>query len=374
MPDRTVYLLETGLSSELPGLAPRAVGASFPFWGTHALLDFAFTALRPAGGDPPWLVCDSRDRQPVQQAGARWGRAAFRQRDAEDAFTELKRLAASERASTVVVSTLSYAAFLEPGVVDAAADIGTGRRLRVDGTELPVYVLPRESFLKAVDDAARQPAEAGGSLRGFAAAFLPERFREHLEARGRVFFTDSLMQLWDAHHFLRESSGGNKTTRYVEPLEAAAQPQGEAHIAATGDVRDSLIAAGAHVDGTVVDSFLFPGVIVRRGAEVRQCVLMSGTRVGADAKVSNTLALPAAQELGGETESVGAGAEVGDTRNVMNTRNDDYPKQIARGITVLGMNVAVPAGMEVGSACYLGPGSSSILKNMKKLARGASIR
>jgi hypothetical protein len=101
---------------------------------------------------------------------------------------------------------------------------------------------------------------------------------------------------------------------------------------------------------------------------------MSGTRVGADARVSNTLALPQQAEIGGDAETIGAGALVGDDRNAAHTRNDDFPRQIARGVTVIGMNAAIPGGMEVGSGCYVGPGVSAVLRNMKKLARGASVR
>jgi carbonic anhydrase/acetyltransferase-like protein (isoleucine patch superfamily) len=374
MPDRAVYLLEAGLSADLPGVTPRAVGASFPFWGTHTLFDFAFAALRGSSSEQCWLVCDSRDRPLAVQAAGRWGRAAVRQKDAEDGLAELRRLAASERAPWVIVSSLSYAAHLEPGWAEGAGEIGAGRRLRADGTLLPVYILPREALLQSVEEATRLPAEAGGSLRGFVMSYLPETIREHADVAGKVFFVDNLMQLWDAHHYLRENLGGKSVSRFMEGLDAAQQPSMEAHIAAAGSVTDSVIASGAQIEGTVVDSFVFPGVLVRRGAEVRQCVVMSGTRVAADAKVSNTLVMPSQQELGGEAETVGAGAEVGEARSAMNNRNDDYPRQIARGLTVIGMNASVPPGMEVGSGCYIGPSVGAVLKNMKKLARGASVR
>lgn len=374
MPDRSVYLLEVGLAGEIPGVPPRVVGASFPFWGTHTLFDFAFGALRSLSTDPCWLLCDTRDRQPSQQAALRWGRGAVRQRDSEDGLTELRKLATSERAPWVVVSALSYAAVLEPGDFAQGAEVGAGRRLRADGTPLPVYLLRRESLLEAVEEAARQPADSGGSLRGFLLSYLPARIREHLDAPGKAFFVDSLMQLWDAHHFLRENLGSGRAARFLRALEGAQQPSAEAHIGPTGFVKDSLIGAGAQVEGTVVDSIVFPGVLVRRGAEVRQCVLMSGARVGADAKTANTLVLPCQQELGGETETIGAGAEVGETRNSSHTRNDDYPRQIARGLTVVGMGSSVPPGIAVESGCFLGPGAGAVLRGMKRLARGASIR
>jgi hypothetical protein len=374
MPERSVYLIEAGLAGELPGIGPRVAGASFPFWGTHALFDFAFGALRPLSTDPCWLLCDTRDRQPTQQAALRWGRGAVRQRDSEDGLTELRKLAISERAPWVVVSALSWAGVLEPGELAQGTDMGAGRRLRVDGTPLPVYILRRESLLEAVEEAARQPAESGGSLKGFLMTFLPARIREHLDTPGRVFFADSLMQLWDAHHFLRENLGSGRAARFLKAIDGAQQSSAEAHVGPTGFVKDSLIGAGAQVEGTVVDSVIFPGVAVRRGADVRQCVVMNGARIGADAKAANLLILPCQPEIGGEPETIGAGAEVGETRNVSNSRNDDYPRQIARGLTVLGMGASAPPGIAVESGCFLGPGAAAVLRGMKRLARGASIR
>ena len=374
MADRSVYLLETSLPGDLPGIPPRTPGASFPFWGTYTLFDFAFSAARRLVRDPCCLVCDTRDRPAVTQPASRWGRNALRIRDAENGLDELRRLAAAERSKSVVLCSLSWAACLDPASLARAVEAGGNRRVRVEGCALPFYVLEREELARALEQAARADHELGGSLRGFLGAYLPSVVREHADVEGRLFFLDNVMQIWDSHHLLRDNLGAGRLTQYFESLAGAQQPAIEAHIGASGEVKDSLLAAGAEVEGSVTDSVLFPGVHVRAGADVRQCVIMSGVRVGSGSSVANALILPCQQELGGDTDTVGAGAQIGDTRNVMNTRNDDFPRHIARGLTLIGMNACVPPGMEVGTGCYIGPGSAGVLRGMKKLARGASVR
>ena len=54
----------------------------------------------------------------------------------------------------------------------------------------------------------------------------------------------------------------------------------------TADVENSMIADDCVIEGTVVNSVLFRGVKVERGAVVKNSVLFSGTHIGADATVN----------------------------------------------------------------------------------------
>ena len=52
---------------------------------------------------------------------------------------------------------------------------------------------------------------------------------------------------------------------------------------------NSLIADGCIVEGEVVNSVLFRGVVVEKGAKVHNCVLMQGTQVGEGASLAYTI-------------------------------------------------------------------------------------
>ncbi|MBE6750041.1 MAG: glucose-1-phosphate adenylyltransferase subunit GlgD [Ruminococcaceae bacterium] len=55
-------------------------------------------------------------------------------------------------------------------------------------------------------------------------------------------------------------------------------------------VKNSLIAAGCVIEGTVINSVLFRGVKVEKGAVVKNCILMQETKVGANAQLDNVIA------------------------------------------------------------------------------------
>ena len=50
-------------------------------------------------------------------------------------------------------------------------------------------------------------------------------------------------------------------------------------------VRNSLIADGCVIEGEVINSVLFRGVKVGKGAVVRNCILMQNTQIGEDAEL-----------------------------------------------------------------------------------------
>jgi glucose-1-phosphate adenylyltransferase len=58
----------------------------------------------------------------------------------------------------------------------------------------------------------------------------------------------------------------------------------------SADVRDSLVSPACQIDGVVENSILSPGVVVERGAVVRDSILMHDIRVERDARLSRVVA------------------------------------------------------------------------------------
>ena len=111
----------------------------------------------------------------------------------------------------------------------------------------------------------------------------------------------------------------------------SAQP---AQFLASGSVTENaIISEGCEIAGTVRNSVLFNGVTVEPGAVVENAVVMGGVTVKAGAQVYNTIIA--------ENTVVGAGAVIGD-----NQKPGD-------NITVLGSDLAIPAGMTVGGGLLI---------------------
>ena len=64
---------------------------------------------------------------------------------------------------------------------------------------------------------------------------------------------------------------------------------------------NSLVAEGCRIEGTVVNSILFPGVTVEKGAKVEDCILFRGTTVREAARLSHVITDKHVELLPGRT-------------------------------------------------------------------------
>lgn len=91
-----------------------------------------------------------------------------------------------------------------------------------------------------------------------------------------------------------------------EPIYTKVRDEAPTRYAMDAHVSECLIADGCILEGTVENSVLFRGVTVRKGAVVRNCILMQGTVVEADAHMEYVIT--------DKDVTVGAGREVRGSR------------------------------------------------------------
>ncbi len=110
-------------------------------------------------------------------------------------------------------------------------------------------------------------------------------------------------------------------------------------------VVDSLVANGAVIAGTVERSVLSPGVVVGRGAVVRDAVLLNGTVVGPGATVERAVV--------DKNVVIGAGARLG--RRDAGSADGDPDLD---GIAVVGKWAQLPEGAEIAPGTVTPPGEA----------------
>jgi glucose-1-phosphate adenylyltransferase len=111
-------------------------------------------------------------------------------------------------------------------------------------------------------------------------------------------------------------------------------------------VSGSLIPAGCVIEGTVLNSVLSPGVVVKPGAVVRDSIIFHDCGIKEDAIVD--LAILDKQVKVGRKTIVGHG----DGKDIPNRL---HPKHLFTGITLVGKEAVLPAGMVIGRNCIIQP-------------------
>jgi glucose-1-phosphate adenylyltransferase len=104
------------------------------------------------------------------------------------------------------------------------------------------------------------------------------------------------------------------------------------------------VSSDVVLEGSVERSVLSPGVVVERGACVRDSVIMHRCKVESGAVVDRAIL--------DKNVRVGKGACVG-IGDV--APNQLYPQTLSSGVTVVGKGCVIPEGLRVGRSCIVGP-------------------
>jgi glucose-1-phosphate adenylyltransferase len=109
-------------------------------------------------------------------------------------------------------------------------------------------------------------------------------------------------------------------------------------------VTSSMIASGCIIEGTVINSVLSPGVRVKKGAVVTNSVIFEDSVIEKNAVVDLAIC--------DKRVHVGAGAVVGHGDN-LTLPNRKYPKHLYTGISLVGKEARIPAGVQIGRNCII---------------------
>ncbi len=137
-----------------------------------------------------------------------------------------------------------------------------------------------------------------------------------------------------------------------------------ARIVKGANVKNSLISAGCVIHGEVVNSVLSPGVIVGRGAVVRDSVIIDDCFIQEDAEVE--LAIMDKRVNVGREAMVGCG----EGKDVANTQ---HPTHLYTGITLIGKDADIPDYTCIGRNCVVSPFKKAADFPSLKIVSGSSV-
>ena len=162
----------------------------------------------------------------------------------------------------------------------------------------------------------------------------------------------TIQAYWDANmDIIRQDSGISPEEWGIRPNAGSSRrtmDRAPARFAAGCTVQSSLISAGCVIEGTVINSVLSPGVVVQKGAVVRDSVIFEDALIEADAVVDLVVA--------DKRVHVGTGAVTGfGDAEAKKIKNKDFPTHLYSGITLLGKEARIPAGLKIGRNCIVQP-------------------
>lgn len=114
------------------------------------------------------------------------------------------------------------------------------------------------------------------------------------------------------------------------------------YTAAGAVVKESLISDGAEIYGEVYHSVLGPEVVVKRGAIVRDSIIMGGTIIEENSIIDRCIL--------DENCHIGSHVQMGIGENIP---NEVKPNIYNTGITVIGANTEVPNDLSIGKNCVI---------------------
>ncbi len=217
-------------------------------------------------------------------------------------------------------------------------------RARSNLASMGIYVFDREYLVRILEETREED---------FGKHIIPMALRE-----SRVFAypfegywrdVGTIQAYWDANmDLLRPGAGlepercGIKTNVTAGTLPYDRPPT---RITNQARVSNSVISPSCHIEGTVENSVLSPGVVVEHGASVRDSIVMHDAVISRGARVERAII--------DKEVRVGENADVG--RGTPGIANLKYPDHVYSGLTLVGKSAVIPNKFKIGTNCIIEP-------------------
>jgi ADP-glucose pyrophosphorylase len=373
MSSTSIYFMEAGFKAEIPGFKKNFPAASFPFGGNFTFFDFALANFRNIPDSRFTILAGSRFRGLMPFLTSRWAGDPGRLRSLEGGLGQLIEMIKADTAECIVFVPLSLLAIISEGSLQPLLSDPPDSiiKLSIAGVPADIFIAGRQQILKVLQGFQQRGRSSPEVEESLFAEILHTSFELIENVPGRILFQNNLMQLYRENIRLLSLSS-HEQMELFSAFHSIRMSTRDCRIEKGAVIKDSLIAFGACIEGCVTGSLIFPGVHVKKNAQVTGSVVMSNNRIGGGSLVQNSLIFPYLRENGKNSSNIGSDVSIGSRRS--SARNESYPAQIRDGITVLGLNAEIPSRYRIEAACLIGADvSPQTLRERNFLRRGASI-
>ncbi|MCF8057100.1 MAG: NTP transferase domain-containing protein [Desulfocapsa sp.] len=178
----------------------------------------------------------------------------------------------------------------------------------------------------------------------------------------------TIQSYWEANmDFLRHDSPispeawGIRTNIEADGCSADRPP---ARYGSDASVSASMISAGCVIHGTVHNSVLAPGVIVEKGAVIKDSILFADCVVGQQSTVDLTICDKRVRILDGVVVGIGSKHD---------SPNIAHPGHLYTGISLVGKDAVIPQGVTIGRNCIINSQTTEDAYSAKEIASGETL-
>jgi len=152
---------------------------------------------------------------------------------------------------------------------------------------LNIFILEKKFLETIVADAIAR------NLYSFEVGILQHKIDEFnirgYEHNGHFSQIDSMLEFYEANMNLLRPEIRQELFSSYAPIYTKIRDESPAKYGINSMVKNSLIADGCIIEGEVENSILFRGVIVNKGATIKNSIIMQGTQVGGEAKIDHVI-------------------------------------------------------------------------------------
>jgi glucose-1-phosphate adenylyltransferase len=233
---------------------------------------------------------------------------------------------------------------------------------------LGIYIFKRS----VLEERLREDAANPESSHDFGKDIIPKMIAENAPCYAFEFLdywrdVGTLQSFWEANMDCLDPASGLDLARWkvhTNCLSDSMQFCMPTLVHSGGSVVHSTVGKDSEISGTVINSILFRGVKVAKGAVVRNSIIMDDAEIGPGAIVEGLIS--------DKHMKIGANARIGDSAPDAAV-NKLYPDYLNTGLALFGKNVRVPEGCRIGRNCLVYGGSKEDRFPSEGLADGATL-
>ena len=370
----SIYFFENGFSGGIPGFKKHFPASVFPLWGEYLFIDFVLANFQDFQQCVYFLVTDNRTSSVISSALNRWTETDIPVILLENNINNLINRIENENADFIFLSTLSTVYRLDPDNLMEIMTAAPRELLKFSINTIPVdiYGATRNVLLKVLRSFSHLSADSRSISTLLFDYILHTSFDVIEDLPGRIFFQNSLRQLYKENLWLVSNIGSSEYNSIIERFTGIRPSDKPVIIQNGGVIKNSIISSGSQIDGYVENSLIFKDVYIRRDTRVINSIVMNNNRIGADSAIYNSLILPCIGEKAKSSQNIGEQVNIG--AKISNVCNQDFPDQIKSGMTVVGMDTEIPDNCVIEAGCFVAADLPyQKLRDKPKLKRGSSI-